>query len=324
MSSMIMTGEGAAFFINGKPYNCSSDHENFQLAFEAASRGDWDQIPALISLRAKIEEYINVSDTIKVNVDHITYKGKRIHGVIVDKILAMIAEGLNAQPMINFLENLYQNPSDVAVNELYLFLVSAKLPITEDGHFLAYKKVNRNYTSCYDNKTPNIIGTELVMERFEVNSDRHQTCSNGYHFCSFDYLTSFGGERTLILKINPRDVVTIPSDYNNTKGRACRYLIEGEVDQVSENLLGQVGSVVKSSAEVPTADKYPNSTTFKADSTASTDTVLGYDAGYRLGRYGTEPIASDSYSEDYTNAFTQGRIDGKGHKVRKYSTPKSK
>jgi hypothetical protein len=42
-------------------------------------------------------------------------------------------------------------------------------------------------------------------------------------------LNSFGGERIVILKINPRDVVSIPTDYNNSKGRACRYEIIGEL-----------------------------------------------------------------------------------------------
>jgi hypothetical protein len=32
----------------------------------------------------------------------------------------------------------------------------------------------------------------------------------------------------MILKINPADVVSIPSDYNNTKGRTCRYEVVGE------------------------------------------------------------------------------------------------
>ena len=31
------------------------------------------------------------------------------------------------------------------------------------------------------------------------------------------------------MKINPRDVVSIPNDYDNTKGRACRYEVIGEV-----------------------------------------------------------------------------------------------
>jgi hypothetical protein len=51
----------------------------------------------------------------------------------------------------------------------------------------------------------------------------------GLHFCSRDYLSHFGGERIMILKINPRDVVSIPVDYNAAKGRACRYEVIGEL-----------------------------------------------------------------------------------------------
>jgi hypothetical protein len=44
------------------------------------------------------------------------------------------------------------------------------------------------------------------------------------------YLGHFGGERTVIVKINPADVVSIPSDYNDAKGRACRYEVIGELN----------------------------------------------------------------------------------------------
>ena len=33
----------------------------------------------------------------------------------------------------------------------------------------------------------------------------------------------------MILKINPADVVSIPTDYNASKGRACRYEVIGEL-----------------------------------------------------------------------------------------------
>jgi hypothetical protein len=58
---------------------------------------------------------------------------------------------------------------------------------------------------------------------------KNNTCSTGLHFCSEGYLNSFGGERTVIVKINPADVVSIPSDYNDAKGRACRYEVIGEL-----------------------------------------------------------------------------------------------
>ena len=38
----------------------------------------------------------------------------------------------------------------------------------------------------------------------------------------------------MILKINPADVVAIPKDYNNTKGRTCRYEVIGELIHQNE------------------------------------------------------------------------------------------
>ena len=71
----------------------------------------------------------------------------------------------------------------------------------------------------------------VEMERNRVDDDKDNTCSKGLHFCSLDYLNHFGGERIVILKINPRDVVSIPNDYNDSKGRACRYEIVDEIEK---------------------------------------------------------------------------------------------
>lgn len=38
----------------------------------------------------------------------------------------------------------------------------------------------------------------------------------------------------MVLKINPQDVVSIPTDYNNTKGRCCKYTVVGELEQAPE------------------------------------------------------------------------------------------
>jgi hypothetical protein len=67
------------------------------------------------------------------------------------------------------------------------------------------------------------------MERNQVDDDKDHTCSTGLHFCSQDYLNHFSGEQVMILKINPRDVVSIPADYSDTKGRCCRYEVIGEL-----------------------------------------------------------------------------------------------
>jgi len=140
-------------------------------------------------------------------------------------------DGLPHEPLLNFFKNLMDNPSKRAVDELYDFLEAGELPITEDGHFLAFKNVRSNYKDIHSGTFDNSVGKVCEMPRNGVDEDKDRTCSAGLHFCSIKYLPSFtdsDGGKTMIVKINPKDVVAIPADYNNTKGRTCRYEVVAE------------------------------------------------------------------------------------------------
>jgi hypothetical protein len=60
----------------------------------------------------------------------------------------------------------------------------------------------------------------------------------------------------MILKINPRDVVSIPNDYNDTKGRACRYEVIDEIDKekADEAFAKSVQATAEREASVLTQD----------------------------------------------------------------------
>jgi hypothetical protein len=130
------------------------------------------------------------------------------------------------------------------------------LPITPDGHFLAYKKVRYDYKDCHSGTMDNSVGQVVEMERNSVDDDKDRTCSTGLHFCSRDYLNHFGGERLVIVKVNPRDVVSIPSDYNGAKGRACRYEVVDEIDKdrADEAFAQSVQATAEPSASVLSED----------------------------------------------------------------------
>ena len=84
-------------------------------------------------------------------------------------------------------------------------------------------------------------GNPIVeMNRNMVDDNRDITCSSGLHFCSIDYLKHFGGSKIVILKIDPADVVSIPSDYNNAKGRTCKYEIISELENAPEEAFKKV------------------------------------------------------------------------------------
>jgi hypothetical protein len=237
MYPYLITGNAVVVVINNKQYTLSKGNIGFDALVEAIKEGRWEDVPALASPVVAVRKFSN--GFVDVIDGQVTYDGQPIHSVLSQKILDMFEQGFDINPLTNFMQNLYTNPSKRAVDELYGFLESGNMPITEDGYFLAYKKVREDYTDVHSGKFDNSVGKVVSMPRNQVDDNKDNTCSAGLHFCSFDYLKSFGGSRIMILKINPADVVSIPSDYNQQKGRTWRYTVIGEVpaEERDENIL---------------------------------------------------------------------------------------
>ena len=166
---------------------------------------------------------------VSIQGEKLFWKNEELNGALAVRMVTMLQEGFDVTPFVLFMENLYQNPSKRAVDELYGFLEKNSLPLTPDGHFLAYKKVRDDFLDCHTGTMDNSVGKVVEMERNRVDDNKDNTCSTGLHFCGMSYLSSFSGARTVIVKVNPADVVSIPSDYNGAKGRACRYEVIGEL-----------------------------------------------------------------------------------------------
>jgi hypothetical protein len=207
-------------------------HRNYDAIRAAIKARDPEGAIRLIDIAKELtEKYAPASERVQIEHGVLTLDGRHVGGVIADRILTMFDEGFDIEPMCKFVENLYDNPSYKAVNELYGFLEATDLPITEDGHFLAYKMVRADFKSHYDGKTDNSVGSTPKMPRNMVDENADQTCSKGLHFCSQSYLNHYASNGiVVIVKVNPRDVVSIPTDYDNSKGRACEYLVTGVFD----------------------------------------------------------------------------------------------
>lgn len=228
IGGMIVGKSFVTLMVNGRTETITDSHPNYDAIREAVKVKDMDLVESLVDVAKTVTSWM--SGKIKIENGQVFYGNQVLHGALVNRILDMIEDGFDATPMITFLDNLMQNPSKRAVDELYGFLECTSLPITEDGHFLAYKKVRDDYKDYFSGTMDNSVGQVLEMVRNSVDEDKDRTCSAGLHFCSMSYLKHYyaGQGHVMILKINPRDVVAIPSDYNNAKGRACRYEIIGE------------------------------------------------------------------------------------------------
>jgi hypothetical protein len=258
----IMSKDSITIMVNGATTTVQDSHLNFVALRDAIRNGEWDLVPELITPAKAVEQF--AQGRIEIQNGEVMLDGAVVHNAVTTRILDMVREGFDAEPLMRFLENLMRNPSKVAVDELYLWLEGTRLPITEDGHFMAYKKVNSAYLDFYTGKVlnkPAALMTDADLEyirtpqkgvqvevqagvtvvhmpRNQVDDRRDRTCSQGLHFCSLSYLPAYhGGQgRVLLVKIDPADVVSIPSDYDNAKGRAWRYQVVGEhiMDETTE------------------------------------------------------------------------------------------
>jgi len=200
-----------------------------------------DEMIALMKPINAIATALRGQTEVTVVGSRVMYGDEPVHHVLANRIMDVLSEGFNIDPWLRFATNVYANPYGWSRDELYLFLEKAELPLTDDGCFIAYKKVRSDYTDIHSGRFSNQIGQIVSMPREQVDKNRNNTCSTGLHFCSKGYLPSFGGgygSRVVLVKINPADVVSIPSDYDNTKGRTWRYEVVGEIpeDQVRDIL----------------------------------------------------------------------------------------
>lgn len=241
---MIRTAKGLSLFVDGGAINVDADHPKFDDIITAVREDRWDDVRPLYNVIFKLVGGEVAKSDLDINTytGNVSFRGRSVDATLQERLLQMVEEGFDVKPLENFLVRLHRNPSRSAVQELYGFLDASGIPVTPDGFFLAYKRVRNDYRSVHDGKTDNSIGTIVEMPRNEVDDNRDRTCSYGLHFCSYSYLKSFSGDRVVVLKIDPADVVSIPSDYNNAKGRACKYEVVGELsaEDVSKALSGGI------------------------------------------------------------------------------------
>lgn len=341
MYPFILQGSNLSIFIDGVLHQFGADHVSYNAIIDAIKSGDQEKVKTLVDAKKAIEKFS--SGNVTIEGETVMWRGQVMHGALTERMIRMLKEGFDISPLVNFMERLMKNPSKRAVDEAYLFFEACDLPITPDGYFLAFKKVNDRYYDVHSNTVCNkpahlmdtvdraVFGAGVVsgkkkevtvqvvdgntvvsMPRNMVDDDRDNTCSEGLHFCSKSYLNNFGGSRIVVLKIDPADVVSIPSDYNNAKGRCSAYTVidELKVDAdkaftkpVQETANGSVKPVVAA----PTV-------TLSGPKKGSSDFYRGYSAGFKDQQDGNEWDDSDpengmGWSRNYAEGYDKGWDD---------------
>lgn len=216
--------------VANQSFTFNSSHQDYATLVEAIKEGDEAKFVSTWQIGKKIENW-SYGD-FRIGDGLLRYRDEIVNDSITERVITMIKEGFDCQPMLKFLENLYNNPSYRAVQELYVFLRHKYLPITEDGCFLAYKAIRPDYKDKYSGQFDNSVGQVVTMPRFRVDDNCDQGCSQGLHVGAIDYVRNYAspGDKVVICKVNPADVVSVPLDCEQQKVRCCRYEVVAEYE----------------------------------------------------------------------------------------------
>ena len=239
MINHILTPTNVTFFLDGEPKTIPSTHPSFSDVVNFLRLGQED----LVRQAAKTPETITNFTEGRVTSDGrgIYWNGKPVGSGLADRILKFLHAGDEAlaRPLCRFLDRLKENPSFRAQHQLFDWLQATGLPIASDGRVIAYKIVKEDFFDIYSGTFDNSVGRIVSVPRYEVDEDPNQTCSYGLHVCSEGYLPHYGtapGNRVVIVAVDPKDWVAVPTDYNNAKARVCAYEVLAEMprDQAAQ------------------------------------------------------------------------------------------
>lgn len=225
------------YYVNGRQNTLASDHPNFDDVVVAVLKGEADVVEQLLNVRTLVVKATFGKVTIRDD-DQVYFEEQKVPEYLASRIVQLYTRDFPVDSLIHFAEKLMENPNHDVREDLYKWLEVGKMPIYSDGDFVAYKLVRDDFSPIFSgpygkDQSP---GKIVEMPRNKCNENRNDTCSEGLHFCSYEYLPIFQnwnsnmGQRVILLKINPRDVVAIPTDYNLSKGRCCRFEVIESID----------------------------------------------------------------------------------------------
>lgn len=246
--------------LDGKMYyvHREEDETRYKKAIRLVKDGDEDALREFFVPGTRLEKYSN--DQIVTTDDSVYLREDFESGdlsfpmpdMLARRVLFFMENGLPMEPLVRFWRRLKQNPNEGSRQQLYAFLDKHNHPITDQGYFLAYKRVSENSDGdLWDSWTydrgrgtfRNNPGDTPQMDREDVVYNPHKTCAQGLHVAAWDYAEGFygGNGNNLVLievLVDPADVVSVPKHHNMAKMRTCRYKV---LRRTKENITKDIG-----------------------------------------------------------------------------------
>lgn len=230
--------ESITVFHDGELYAATNEHPQFARIKELAEAGvDASEVVDLFSPARTIEiAFKQLSEQVVVRNGVVLFDNEPVEDSISEQILRVLNDEADFAPIVRFLEKVQSNPSEESRAHLYRWLASEKFTITPDGDIIGYKGVDHDNRATqtgyaivngevFERVRPlNLPGSVVEMPRSMVTADPSLHCSVGLHVGTWGYAGNFAQKRITVV-VNPRDVVSVPSDSSGQKMRVCRYKV---------------------------------------------------------------------------------------------------
>lgn len=217
----------------------------------------------LMSPEAKVQEQIKssffLSGSLSLRNGKIYFGEERLEDTLATHMLSLLDDS-NApkdekmwRSYVKFLDNMYQNVNPEIREQLFRWMnyenqSGNAFAITEDGCIIGYKGCQgtvlepmSKFTGYaivdgveYNGHIPNKVGSVVQMPRSAVTHDPSVGCSQGLHVGTRDYATLWA-PILLLVKVNPRDVVSVPFECSSQKMRVCEYTVLKVTDASDEH-----------------------------------------------------------------------------------------
>lgn len=245
----ILGTNGFTFFFKGRPKQIAKGTTQYAKILKAFDLPADQQDSAICDILDGDKVAVKEAELAGFSFDGGTVKidNEVLPDVLARKIESLKKEGLPITLFLPFWRELRQNPDYAVVNDrgLYDFLSYRELPVSEDGCIISYRGVQKDYWSRSGNPATKVIqgktnksgqifngiGEVIEIVRNQVTTDRSVHCHAGsLHIGSLKYAKEWG-DRVIVVKVNPRDVVSVASDCECQKLRVCKYEVIGDLEE---------------------------------------------------------------------------------------------
>tara|TARA_R100001163_G_scaffold1295_5_gene2056 strand:+ start:11133 stop:11975 length:843 start_codon:yes stop_codon:yes gene_type:complete len=226
--------------LDGQPHQFDHTHPHYSNLVECVHTGNATEFITILNTGSVVEDWSE--GDFEFRDGYLYFEEEQVANDPTSRIIQCIQQGFPHKPMLNYLTNLYDNVSERAVQESYTWSSHKGLPITEDGMMVGYKGVRPHVgdtikvkngelaegdlVDIYTGNTfRNNVGDKCSMKRRQVCDDHTQGCSSGLHVGTYEYACNWAGNSgvVVLVKFNPKDIVSVPSDCEHQKLRVSEY-----------------------------------------------------------------------------------------------------